>query len=101
MVTFLLQASNRNKYELLRAYAQLNDVAIEKSLNSIPVPETKSEESNKKSASENTISDASFISAFMNQVADIVELVDSRDNMELQLKQEKCEVLIRKKEDLM
>ncbi|XP_030534485.2 biotin carboxyl carrier protein of acetyl-CoA carboxylase, chloroplastic-like [Rhodamnia argentea] len=44
--------------------------------------------------------DTSSISAFMNQVADLVELVDSRDVVELQLKQTDCEVTIRKKDAL-
>ncbi|XVF50012.1 hypothetical protein PTKIN_Ptkin04bG0061400 [Pterospermum kingtungense] len=36
----------------------------------------------------------------MNQVADLVKLVDSRDIVELQLKQPECEVTIRKKDAL-
>ncbi|KAJ0643579.1 putative acetyl-CoA carboxylase [Helianthus annuus] len=36
----------------------------------------------------------------MNQVAELVQLVDSRDIMELELKQQSCEVVIRKKEAL-
>ncbi|OAY76311.1 Biotin carboxyl carrier protein of acetyl-CoA carboxylase 1, chloroplastic [Ananas comosus] len=40
------------------------------------------------------------ISAFMSQVASLVKLVDSRDIIELQLKQLDCELIIRKKEAL-
>ncbi|KAG6516713.1 hypothetical protein ZIOFF_027186 [Zingiber officinale] len=40
------------------------------------------------------------IAEFMTQVASLVELVDSRDIVELQLKQNDCEVIIRKKEAL-
>ncbi|KAL5769644.1 hypothetical protein ACOSP7_013798 [Xanthoceras sorbifolium] len=40
------------------------------------------------------------ISAFISQVASLVKLVDSRDIVELQLKQLDCELLIRKKEAL-
>nr|ASZ00180.1 biotin carboxyl carrier protein subunit [Monsonia emarginata] len=40
------------------------------------------------------------ISEFIAQVASLVKLVDSRDIVELQLKQQGCEVLIRKKEAL-
>ncbi|URE38780.1 chloroplastic acetylcoenzyme a carboxylase 1 [Musa troglodytarum] len=40
------------------------------------------------------------ISEFMTQVASIVKLVDSRDIVELQLKQNDCELIIRKKEAL-
>uniref|UniRef100_A0A5B7CBH1 Biotin carboxyl carrier protein of acetyl-CoA carboxylase n=1 Tax=Davidia involucrata TaxID=16924 RepID=A0A5B7CBH1_DAVIN len=99
--TFLrFQGSRRNQSNVLKVCAQLNEVAIEKSSNSAPVPETKSEEPAKKSASQNIIPDASSISAFMTQVADLVELVDSRDIMELQLKQLDCELIIRKKEAL-
>ncbi|XP_076947617.1 biotin carboxyl carrier protein of acetyl-CoA carboxylase 1, chloroplastic-like [Bidens hawaiensis] len=36
----------------------------------------------------------------MNQVAELVQLVDSRDIVELELKQQNCEVVIRKKEAL-
>ncbi|MFS8013653.1 hypothetical protein Hanom_Chr14g01335601 [Helianthus anomalus] len=44
---------------------------------------------------------ASGITAFMNQVAGLVQLVDSRDIMELELKQYNCEVIIREKEALL
>lgn len=40
------------------------------------------------------------ISEFLSQVASLVKLVDSKDIVELQLKQLDCEVLIRKKEAL-
>ncbi|KAK9292220.1 hypothetical protein L1049_020182 [Liquidambar formosana] len=40
------------------------------------------------------------ISEFISQVASLVKLVDSRDIVELQLKQLDCEVIIRKKEAL-
>ncbi|KAL8118129.1 biotin carboxyl carrier protein of acetyl-CoA carboxylase, chloroplastic-like [Apium graveolens] len=95
-----IQASNRNQHEVLRVSAQLNAVAVEKSSNSVVVPDTNPEESTKKSSSQDVIPDASSITAFMDQVADLIELVDSRDIMELKLKQENCEVLIRKKEAL-
>lgn len=57
------------------------------------------EESSSSSSSPSTMS-GSAISAFMNEVADLIKLVDSRDIMELQLKQQDCEILIRKKEAL-
>ncbi|KAL1338204.1 hypothetical protein HN51_032872 [Arachis hypogaea] len=47
-----------------------------------------------------TTTDPSLVSAFMAQVADLVKLVDSRDIVELQLKQSDCELMIRKKEAL-
>ncbi|GLJ44817.1 hypothetical protein SUGI_0942730 [Cryptomeria japonica] len=40
------------------------------------------------------------ITTFMDDVANLVKLVDSRDIMELHLKQQDCELLIRKKEAL-
>ncbi|KAL1810199.1 hypothetical protein ACET3Z_027189 [Daucus carota] len=95
-----LQASNRNKHDVLRVSDQLNAVSIEKPSKSVVVPETEPEKSTKKSSFQDAIPDASAITAFMDQVADLIELVDSRDIMELQLKQENCEVLIRKKEAL-
>ncbi|KAA8541016.1 hypothetical protein F0562_024846 [Nyssa sinensis] len=94
------QGSRLKQSNVLKVCAQLNEVAIEKPSNSAPVPETKSEEPAKKPASQNAIPDAASISAFMIQVADLVELVDSRDIMELQLKQQDCELIIRKKEAL-
>ncbi|KAK3028030.1 hypothetical protein RJ639_038751 [Escallonia herrerae] len=130
-----VQASSQNQHDAFRVSAQLNEVAVEKSSNSAPVIKTESEKPTEKAAHQTTIPDASSISAFMNQVAVLVEcvqnfhlcklhllhnvahyvpamklfelilfamprLVDSRDIMELQLKQLDCEVLIRKKEAL-
>ena len=40
-----------------------------------------------KNSTENVIPDVAAISAFMAQVSNLVKLVDSRDIMELQLKQ--------------
>lgn len=49
---------------------------------------------------ENIVPDELAISAFMSQVTDLIKLVDSRDIVELQLKQLDCEVVIKKKEAL-
>jgi acetyl-CoA carboxylase biotin carboxyl carrier protein len=49
---------------------------------------------------EKGIPDAAAISAFMAQASDLVKLVDSRDIVELHLKQSDCELIIRKKEAL-
>lgn len=57
------------------------------------------EESSASSSAPSTMT-GSAISAFMSEVADLIKLVDSRDIMELQLKQQDCEILIRKKEAL-
>ncbi|KAJ0924030.1 putative acetyl-CoA carboxylase [Helianthus annuus] len=59
-----------------------------------------SEKSVESTSSEITIPDAASVSALMNQVAELVRLVDSRDIVELELKQQGCEVVIRKKEAL-
>ncbi|KAI7746181.1 hypothetical protein M8C21_016259, partial [Ambrosia artemisiifolia] len=91
------QSSKRNQNDVLRVSAQLNEIALEKSSNST-AGSKKPEESIK--TPETTVPDAATITAFMNQVAGLVQLVDSRDIMELELKQHNCEVLIRKKEAL-
>jgi len=69
------------------------------SSNSSLVPETELDLAIE-SAALLTVPDASSISVFMTQVADLVRLVDSRDIVELQLKQLDCELIIRKKEAL-
>ncbi|KAF8388531.1 hypothetical protein HHK36_027206 [Tetracentron sinense] len=88
--------------------AQLDEVAAEGSSNAVKTPATESEvqeleEKNAKllnepspaaSASEESISE------FLTQVASLVKLVDSRDIVELQLKQLDCEIIIRKKDAL-
>ncbi|KAK4374600.1 hypothetical protein RND71_005277 [Anisodus tanguticus] len=89
-----LQGSSRLQSQVFKVNAQLNEVAIDKSNNSKPVSEKSLEDIPK---IEYTIPDASSIQAFMSQAADLVELVDSRDIVELQLKQNDCEILIRKK----
>nr|KJB75634.1 hypothetical protein B456_012G049400 [Gossypium raimondii] len=87
------------------SHTQLNEVAAEKSSNSVAVVDMKPkvalpEEDDKRSA-EKAIPDAAAISEFMAQVSDLVNrLVDSRDITELQLKQSDCELVIRKKEAL-
>ncbi|KAL5582189.1 hypothetical protein UlMin_014631 [Ulmus minor] len=91
-----------------KVQANLNQVAAEKYSNSIPIPATKSDVgspemkdgSAEKVVEKKNIPDAASMSAFMAQVSDLVKLVDSRDIMELQLKQLDCEVIIRKKEAL-
>ncbi|XP_075512620.1 biotin carboxyl carrier protein of acetyl-CoA carboxylase 2, chloroplastic-like [Primulina tabacum] len=88
---------NHNHSAIFKVYAQLSEVAVEKPSNSIPALELVLP---KESERKLEVPDASSISAFMNQVADLVGLVDSRDIVELQLKQMDCELLIRKKEAL-
>ncbi|XP_073273900.1 biotin carboxyl carrier protein of acetyl-CoA carboxylase, chloroplastic-like [Primulina huaijiensis] len=93
----LQQGRSHKQSAIFKVYAQLNEVAVEKPSNSIPALELVLA---KESERQLEVPDASSISAFMNQVSDLVELVDSRDIMELQLKQMDCELLIRKKEAL-
>ncbi|KAI8543235.1 hypothetical protein RHMOL_Rhmol08G0201600 [Rhododendron molle] len=93
------QGSRHNKSNASKVFAQLNEVAVMESSNSAPIPETELELA-MESAALLTVPDASSISVFMTQVADLVRLVDSRDIVELQLKQLDCELIIRKKEAL-
>ncbi|GMI67438.1 biotin carboxyl carrier protein 2 [Hibiscus trionum] len=94
---------NRKQTTVFTSHAQLNEVA-KMSSNSVAAVDSKPKvalpkEDDRKSA-EKAIPDAAAISAFMAQVSDLVKLVDSRDIMELQLKQLDCELVIRKKEAL-
>ncbi|KAL5739182.1 hypothetical protein ACOSQ2_028362 [Xanthoceras sorbifolium] len=94
---------SKKQSALWKVHAKVNEVTAEKPSNCAPVVDTESKvaSSNGKVVSaESTIPDASSISAFMSQVSDLVKLVDSRDIMELQMKQMDCELLIRKKEAL-
>lgn len=86
--------------------AQLNKVVVDGTTNAAAVPETKSgipaqEKKNDEPSRESSarqLPQEESISQFMSQVAGLVKLVDSRDIVELQLKQLDCEILIRKKE---
>ncbi|KAI3976747.1 hypothetical protein MKX01_008605 [Papaver californicum] len=101
--SFKFQGSNSSQSTVWKVQAQLSNVAVAKSSNSITVPAAKpvpSSEENKKEPEVEEVPDASSISAFMTQVSELVKLVDSRDIMELQLKQQGCELTIRKKEAL-
>ncbi|VFQ86664.1 unnamed protein product [Cuscuta campestris] len=83
----------------LKVLAQSSEVAaVEKTANSKPVPEEKTEEEIPKA--DKAVLDVSLISDFMSQAAHLVELVDSKDIVELQLKQQDFEISIRKKEAL-
>ncbi|GAB4832826.1 hypothetical protein Ancab_006841 [Ancistrocladus abbreviatus] len=86
--------------------AQLSKVAVDGSSNDAATPGTKSvepapETMNDKlgrNSSPSVLASKDSINEFINQVASLVKLVDSRDIVELQMKQLDCEVLIRKKE---
>ncbi|KAL6013449.1 hypothetical protein ACLOJK_003947 [Asimina triloba] len=103
----LLQGPYRNQLAVCKA--QVNEVSVEKSLNNsaaspptnleIPSSDNKDTDKDAEPAAGNDIADAS-ISAFMSEVASLVKIVDSRDIVELHLKQQDCELVIRKKEAL-
>ncbi|OMO85899.1 Biotin/lipoyl attachment [Corchorus olitorius] len=97
------QWPNGRQATIFKGHAHINDVTAEKSSNSVAVVDTKPKvelpKENDKSEEKN-IPDVAAISAFMEQVSDLVKLVDSRDITELQLKQSDCEIIIRKKEAL-
>lgn len=88
--------------------AQLNEVGVDGPFNAGSTPPTKSEEVKSEAKDDKPSNDHSSgalateesISEFIAQVSSLVKLVDSRDIVELQLKQLDCEVLIRKKEAL-
>ncbi|XP_062106532.1 biotin carboxyl carrier protein of acetyl-CoA carboxylase 2, chloroplastic [Humulus lupulus] len=103
-LSFGFQSHNSKQPTIWKVQAQLNKVAV--ASNSIPVPPPKSavgsseekDESPEEITTHNNVPDPSSIAAFMAQVSDLVKLVDSRDIMELELKQLDCELIIRKKE---
>ncbi|XP_072972714.1 biotin carboxyl carrier protein of acetyl-CoA carboxylase 1, chloroplastic-like [Typha angustifolia] len=76
-----------------------NDSAPSESKVEVPTSGENDVESGKQHSSSAPLSDEA-ISEFMTQVASLVKLVDSRDIVELQLKQLDCELIIRKKEAL-
>lgn len=101
-VSTRFQGSKRNQSTVWKA--QVKEVAVEKSSNATVASSTNLEApstdaKDEKSTKDSVISDA-FISSFMTEVSNLVKLVDSRDIVELQLKQQDCEVIIRKKEAL-
>ncbi|KAK3212438.1 hypothetical protein Dsin_017144 [Dipteronia sinensis] len=92
---FLCPSKKQSALWNWKVHAKVNEVVA------LVDTESKVASSNGKVGSaESTIPDASSISAFMTQVSEIVKLVDSRDIMELQMKQMDCELIIRKKEAL-
>lgn len=88
--------------------AQLNEVSIDGSSNAAANSAIKPEVPNSEAYDDKPSREPSLaalateesISEFITQVTSLVKLVDSRDIVELQLKQFDCELLIRKKEAL-
>ncbi|XP_010525094.1 PREDICTED: biotin carboxyl carrier protein of acetyl-CoA carboxylase 1, chloroplastic-like [Tarenaya hassleriana] len=66
----------------------------------VPSTEGKDTDPSKGSSSSSALATEESISEFLTQVTNLVKLVDSRDVVELQLKQLDCELVIRKKEAL-
>ncbi|XP_004489456.1 biotin carboxyl carrier protein of acetyl-CoA carboxylase 2, chloroplastic isoform X2 [Cicer arietinum] len=104
--SFGIKCLNRKQFPL-KTQAQRNEAAAVENSKSVPVPVNgptvaaiKEKENQNGNVSGDSVEDASSVSAFMTQVADLVKLVDSRDIVELQLKQSDCELLIRKTEAL-
>ncbi|CAN6447507.1 unnamed protein product [Victoria cruziana] len=94
------QGSHQHRSAIINA--KLNEVSVDGSItpSESESPKTKQEdESAKQEVSPLPVSDSS-ISEFMTEVASLIKLVDSRDIVELQLKQLDCELVIRKKEAL-
>ncbi|XP_047962637.1 biotin carboxyl carrier protein of acetyl-CoA carboxylase 2, chloroplastic-like [Salvia hispanica] len=95
--TAQFQGCSRTQSDAFKVCAQLSQAVVEKASNGTPALETLPILESEK---QEEAPDASSVSTFMNQVSDLVKLVDSKDIVELQLKQLDCEILIRKKEAL-
>lgn len=66
----------------------------------VPMPKAKDAKPSNGPPSAAASASEEYVSQFITQVASLVKLVDSRDIVELELKQFDCELLIRKKEAL-
>ncbi|CAJ2669063.1 unnamed protein product [Trifolium pratense] len=104
-----IQCLERKQSSVWKSQAHPNEAAtIANSSNSAPLlvnePKVASpiekDNQNGKPSGPSTSVDASSVSTFMNQVSELVKLVDSRDIVELELKQAGYELMIRKKEAL-
>ncbi|EOA19436.1 hypothetical protein CARUB_v10001679mg [Capsella rubella] len=96
-----LSKPSRSSYPVVKA--QSNKVSTGASSNAakIDAPSAEGKEKNSSSSSSSPeLATEESISEFLTQVTTLVKLVDSRDIVELQLKQLDCELTIRKKEAL-
>ncbi|XP_076905127.1 biotin carboxyl carrier protein of acetyl-CoA carboxylase, chloroplastic-like [Bidens hawaiensis] len=84
------------KYENNNNIGTAMSAHLKKKSNSSPSPEKPVEST----SPETLVPDDASVSALMNQVSELVRLVDSTDIVELELKQQSCEVVIRKKDAL-
>ncbi|CAN1252122.1 Biotin carboxyl carrier protein of acetyl-CoA carboxylase 1, chloroplastic [Linum perenne] len=96
------QLPSRKGCSFSKARAQLNEVAAKESVNHSASVDSNDAQPDKETdtAESKRVPDSASLSEFMEQVSDLVKLVDSRDIMELKLKQLGCEIEIRKKEAL-
>ncbi|KAL2951087.1 hypothetical protein AAZX31_19G026900 [Glycine max] len=95
-----IQCLNRKQFSVLKATKVENSNSAPVTVNGPTVASSKEKQVHNGKLSDTTIPDEASIIAFMSQVSDLVKLVDSRDIVELQLKQSDCELMIRKKEAL-
>ncbi|XP_072992361.1 biotin carboxyl carrier protein of acetyl-CoA carboxylase, chloroplastic [Typha latifolia] len=103
----LMQGSDWRGSTILKA--QLQEIPVEGSSNSAPLTSTKSETQSSKTKNSDTTKESSgqapvpesALSAFMAEASHLVKLVDSKDIMELSLKFNDCEIIIKKKEALL
>ncbi|EPS63946.1 hypothetical protein M569_10835 [Genlisea aurea] len=91
------QSRNRSQFGVFKPFAQLNEGAGDELQDPTPSLEAAL---NLKSENQESVPPTPSVSEFISQVTDLVKLVDSKDIVELQLKQLDCEVIIRKKEAL-
>lgn len=105
---FLAKGLQPTRHGTYLVKAQLNEVAVDGSSNAaastlakseVPLQEAKDAKPSNEPSPPSLATEES-ISEFISQVSSLVKLVDSRDIVELQLKQLDCELLIRKKEAL-
>ncbi|QCD92668.1 biotin carboxyl carrier protein of acetyl-CoA carboxylase, chloroplastic-like [Vigna unguiculata] len=95
-----IQCANRKQFSVLKAakVENSNSNSAPVTIKEPNVAPSKGKDVPNGKHSGGTVADEASVTAFMSQVSDLIKLVDSRDIMELQLKQSDCELLIRKKE---
>ncbi|CAJ1947074.1 unnamed protein product [Sphenostylis stenocarpa] len=97
-----IQCPSRKQFSVLKAakVENANSNSAPVTVDGPNVASSKEKEVLNGKLSSGTIADETSATAFMSQVSDLIKLVDSRDIVELQLKQSDCELTIRKKEAL-
>ncbi|CAG7891740.1 hypothetical protein HID58_045406 [Brassica napus] len=96
-----LSKPSRSSYPVVKAQSnQVGGNASSKASAPVKIDESSAEEKDSNSSSSGDLATEESISEFLTQVTTLVKLVDSRDIVELQLKQLDCELVIRKKEAL-